>query len=123
VDILRTFIEKDLGFVIVADPQKYSHAVCYKVYEVVGEHQDGSFVFHKEEGDIHPNVVQTIEDATPYLDGSVKWDGCSNWTVGYNDSRAYLMHFCSREQLENLGKVMARCWDLTRELCPNWQDL
>lgn len=121
----QTFIERELGFVIVADPDEYS--VCYKVYEIVGEeiHPKPGLMFHKEDENhsCHPNRVDTIEEATPYLDGSVKWDGCSNWTVGYNDTQVYMMHFCSREQLENLGKVMAKCWDLTKELCPHWIDL
>jgi hypothetical protein len=118
----QTFIERELGFVIIATPDEYH--VDYKVYEIVGERMapDQGLVFHNNDGNCHPNPVDTIEEATPYLDGHVKWDGCSNWTIGYNDSRAYLMHFCSREKLENLGKVLAKCWDLTAKLCSKWLD-
>jgi hypothetical protein len=46
--------------------------------------------------------------------GYVKWDGCSNWEF------SNLLHFCSKEEIENLSVAMRKCWDLTAELCPNW---
>jgi len=50
------------------------------------------------------------------LSGSVKWDGCSNWQTNED----CMLHACEREELVNIGLLMAECWDLTAELCPHW---
>ena len=47
------------------------------------------------------------------IDGSVKWDGCSNW-------HAEPIHTCGRDGLEDLTKAMLWCWDFARDNCPKF---
>ncbi len=73
--------------------------------------RDVQFRIFKHEGQ---SVIddEPAFDEKPDLTGWVKWDGCSNWEVdGY-------FHSCSRAELEQLGQVLARCWDWAAELLP-----
>lgn len=111
--------ELDLRFTIVASPQ--SHWVEYKIYEIVEASEDGkNFSWPRVGAEHGMDVVTRLEWAEPYLSGSVKWDGCSNWSFDEQD-KGVALHGCSREDLLRLGEVMARCWDLTAELCPAWK--
>lgn len=51
------------------------------------------------------------------LSGSVKWDGCSNWSFHGGN-----FHACDRHQLDRIGTVLALCWDWTAEICPGWDE-
>lgn len=46
------------------------------------------------------------------LTGTVKWDGCSDWTTDEG------FHACTRGQLVAIGEAMARCWDWASSLFP-----
>lgn len=51
-----------------------------------------------------------------WLRGHVKWDGCSNWS--FRDD--VMLHFCSRDQLVDVGTLLALCFDYTSKVLPNW---
>lgn len=64
---------------------------------------------------IHYVIYEGAEynNGVPLIEGSVKWDGSSTWEFD-------LVGGCTRDDLLNIGKVLALCWDWTAELCPNW---
>jgi hypothetical protein len=106
----------ELEFAVVIAPDEYF--VEYKIYEIVANDFDGKPLFQRAGSHFHPDPVERLDEAEVYLEGSVKWDGCSNWNL--DDPSGGLRHFCSREQLENVGKILAACYDLTPEFCPNY---
>ena len=109
--------ELDLRFTIVASPHDYW--VDFKIYDIVEAHDDGkSFSWPRIGAEHGMDVVTRLDWAEPYLSGGVKWDGCSNWQ--FDEQERCMLHACYREGLLRLGEVMARCWDWTAELCPNW---
>jgi hypothetical protein len=108
----------ELGYTIVAEPQ--GHHVDYTVYEVVATDMDGKLFWGGGECGME-GMVETLEDAEPYLHGSVKWDGCSNWH--FDEQDRVMLHGCSRANVVAWGEVMAACWDWTRELCPAWSSV
>jgi len=111
----------DLKFTVVATRHEYH--VDYVLYEIAGFTEPGNKpLWPKKDADPGPDFVESLDDAEPYLHGSVKWDGCSNWSFDEQD-RGVMLHGCGREDLVNLGEVMARCWDLTKTLCKNWYDV
>ena len=117
--IRRDFI--DLDFTVIATPRQY--VVDFEVYEIEAYTDDpangGAPLWHRKDSPSHPDVVEEIGDAEIYIRGHVKWGGCSNWTFTENE-RGVMLHGCSRGNLSALGEVLARCWDLTGELMPNW---
>lgn len=62
------------------------------------------FHIHEHEFD------QECEVGDEIMEGFVKWDGCSNWMT---DDYA---HFCERQQLLDLGFLLAALWDWAAEL-------
>ena len=111
-----------LGFTIVAEPHEYY--VEYTIYDIEGW-SEGNVAgvydvpnWHRAGADTHPDFVKTLEEAEPYLHGSVKWDGCSNWH--FDEQERVMLHGCSRADVLRFGEVMAMCWDWTAELCPHW---
>lgn len=54
-------------------------------------------------------------NAEPYVEGSVKWDGCVNFLVGDHDSQV-MMHACSREDLERISTTLTVIYEHCGEL-------
>jgi hypothetical protein len=112
---------QDLWYTVVAEP--HSHYVEYKVYAIegIGGESGEQSLWHKNGDPCSPSPVETLEEAEVFLHGSVKWDGCSNWY--FDEQDRVMIHGCERDHLANIGEVMARCWDMTKELCPHWCDM
>jgi hypothetical protein len=98
----------ELDFSVIAEPSTYH--VDFKIYEIVGVFDDGQRDFSGE---------TDIKEAEVFLSGSVKWDGCSNWTFDEQD-RGVMIHGCDKNDLLRIGKIMAECWEWTKELCEKW---
>lgn len=94
------------------------HVVEYVVYAIEGVTTEGIVLWHAA-GATWPDPVADLTQAEIYLHGSVKWDGCSNWH--FDEQDRLMLHGCTRRDLMNLGEVLARCWDWTRELLPNFE--
>jgi hypothetical protein len=104
----------DLGYTIV--PEVHDYHVEFKVYKFVCE-QGGVFEYQKADSE-SMNLTTNLDEAEVYLRGSVKWDGCSNWH--FDEQDRVMLHFCDHGDLLNLGVVMATCWEMAEELCPNF---
>lgn len=113
---------EDLDFTIMA--QVRDHRVDFCVYDIAGRVEGevkGVFdvpEWTKAGADVILDTTSDISEAACYLHGHVKWDGCSNWHFDEQDN--CMLHACERSGLQRLGEVMARCWDWTAELLPNW---
>lgn len=108
----------DIGFSVVAEHREIWLYVEFKVYEQAGIGSDGTHYFSIEEDNGESLREDKIEDADVFLNGSVKWDGCSNWM--FDEQERGWIHACSRDDLVNMGEVMARCRDLAATLLPSW---
>ena len=106
----------DIGFTVIASPDDYK--VSYTIYEILGNYHDNGALVYTKIGSNSFDPVTKLEEAEIFAHGEVKWDGCSNWAFDKQD-RA-MLHGCSRQDLENISKVLTFCWDLTAKLCPNW---
>lgn len=102
----------DYLFLITYQVKEY--CVEFSVYEAQSENSSGDLLFQPEE----ENWTEYLTDPTgltPFLQGYVKWDGCTNWEAGQDR----MCHACTREQLTRIGTVLGMCHDLG-QLCPNW---
>lgn len=106
---------KELDFTVVATPDEY--IVKFVVYEITGwgKNLDTGLWDVPNWGS---DFSSTLEFVEPYLHGSVKWDGCSNWHFDEQDQ--VMLHGCSRRGITRYGEVLGLCWDWAAELCPKW---
>jgi hypothetical protein len=118
----RVMHSRDLGFTIVAVAHR--HRVDFTIYDVEGWAEGetkGEYdrpVWHRAGAHSHPDAVDTLEEAEPYLHGEVTWDGCSNWH--FDEQDRVMLHGCCKADVQRFGDVMALCWDLAAEMCPAW---
>ena len=104
---------EDLMFFVVATPDEYY--VDFMIYDI---DQDQDKVFVHDEN--YERIIDVTKDAEPYLHGSVKWDGCSNWWFDEQE-RGTMLHACTRGEPLRFGAVMTRCWDIAKILCPTFE--
>lgn len=109
----------DLGFTIVARPA--SHYVEYLVYRHDAVDENKAPMFHRKGSAMWPDPVATLEEADVYMKMDVKWDCCVNWIFPGMQANKYA-HACSREELENVGKVQVICYDWTKEIIGSWDE-
>jgi len=116
-DMTHTRLMKDLDFMVVAAVK--DHCAEFDVYDITG-YIDGAEkgVFDVPLFDDGYAGTKYINLAYRYLRGRVKWDGCSDWN--FDEQDRCMLHACDRNGLQRMGEVMARCWDWTAELLPNW---
>lgn len=102
---------EDLKFLVLVTVEDY--AATFQVYDLneIEKLPDNTYLLPEEGPD--------DGDKPTYLNGFVKWDGCSNWMLD-RQSDDCMFHACSREDLTRIGEVMARCWDWGKEIIPHW---
>ena len=106
----------DLGFSIVAIPDEYF--VKYKIYEQEGYSAGTKVPYFKRKGVISYQI-EDYKEAQIAFEGTVKWDGCSNWDLQVEDC---MFHGCCKEHLVNIGLILGEAWTWTKELIPNTWD-
>jgi hypothetical protein len=55
-------------------------------------------------------------EAKAFVDGSIKWDGCSNWQIGKKD---YCVHFCGVQMATSIGRLMERLYEIAAAEMPD----
>lgn len=120
----RIIHSRTLGFAIRA--KVYEDRVHFTIYEIMGwvegesaDRYDRAIYRRIDTGGVSA-LVDTLQDAAPYLHGEVKWDGCANWHFDEQDRG--MLHSCGRADLQRLGEIMVFCWDLAAKMCPKWID-
>lgn len=68
------------------------------------------------------------EQASVFIDGTIRFDGCSNWSRPEPHDR-YCWHFCEPKEAENVGVMFGRVYDAAGEMlcehgngCDFWED-
>lgn len=106
----------DINFTVIATAKEY--CVDYLVYEIVAYSPDNDPLWQTKDSNYSPNPCSDISNAEVFINGSVKWDGCSNWY--FDEQERGMIHGCNKDDLTRIGHVMGLCWDMTSKLCPNW---
>lgn len=107
---------EDLGYSVLVERGELSADFEIFVITGTGESDTEKGVWNKPQYEYWPEgarsaeFVDDIHEATCFAHGSVIWDGCSNWHIDEQD-RA-MLHECGRNGLEDIGKILAACWDL-----------
>jgi hypothetical protein len=68
--------------------------------------------FQKRGASSHPDYEPDINKAEINLEGSIKWDGCSNLTF----NKAGYRHFCGKQHAMGIGQMIAGIYELAAEI-------
>lgn len=96
----------DIQFTVIAEKVD-DYVMEFVIYDITATDQDGKRFYDRAGATSLPDPVETVEESSPFIQGHVKWDGCSNWFFCMDQ----MMHACSREDLTRIGDVLGRCWD------------
>lgn len=58
-------------------------------------------------------LIASTED-DPVIHGSIKWDGCSNWS----EPNGNYFHLCGIKHLANLTECLGFCYDFAQSKMP-----
>lgn len=89
----------------------------FEVVKIIGEQTAPVFGTLYETEDDFGTLDHTL--AVTFLDGSIKWDGCSNWDFHTNECMA---HFCGVRQATSIGRLMQRMYEITAESMPKFDN-
>lgn len=112
----------NLGFTVLATPIN-DCVVRFEIYEIVAHrkvtNESATDVIVWRLKDDRQAFTADITKARCFLNGDVKWDGCSNWYFNQQDNA--MLHFCSLREIEAISAIMKECWELAAGLISNWQ--
>lgn len=97
----------DIGYIVAYEV--YDYRLEVQVYKLCSLN-----LYHTKDGF---GLTESLADAELFIEGSIKWDGCSNWTL--NPEPNHMQHFCGREGLEKFGQLLLRLWDLAADKVPH----
>jgi hypothetical protein len=109
----------DIGWVAILTPSPHApeHAMDVRAWRIAAEGPDGV-----EVGDSDHGFTADWLSAKPEIEGSIKWDGCSNLDIGDADRPGCMWHHCDREGLVAVGTVLGRLFDEAMALMPTRYD-
>ena len=67
-----------------------------------------------EDGATYITFLITNASNDEALHGSIKWDGCSNWSQGGH----HYFHLCGIKDLANLTECLGFCYDFAQSKMP-----
>lgn len=103
----------DINYYVTYDVYEYRLEVTVYTAFCYG----GEVSYRNKEDFGHP--TDDVSKAESFLNGHIKWDGCSNWSFHTDKCMA---HFCERDELVAVGTLMSRLWDLAKEKVPKWSN-
>ena len=89
-----------------------------RIYQGPKNEFEISFSLHSHHAEFKVIRKLDMPDAV-YLEGSVKWDGCSNWKI--HDE--VMFHACDQQDIMELSHVMLQCRSLTQRFLKTWVDI
>lgn len=92
--------------------QAYSHHFDFKIREATAQ-PDGSVIYYPGDG----SVAHTFDEGARFIDGAIKWDGCSH--LNFGDGDGYL-HLCGAHAFRDLTQILVATFKLAAEKIPKF---
>ena len=109
----------EMGYTVRASVDRAMEvSVDFEIFPIASVSDDGT-TFNWKNKPWGSEFTTELEDAELFIDGYVRWDGCSNWLF-HECARGFKIHACSKKELIEIGAIMAACHDITAELLPGW---
>ena len=93
----------------------YEYRADFDLFSVVIEAGENGHQYTEKGAVNNLEMTTDLDEAEVFAHGSMKWDGCADFTIGEPDCA---LHTCDREPLVNIGVALARVWDLAFQLVP-----
>jgi len=105
----------DFGQTVVYEiDSEYIHHVDFRIFAITGRSvPEDAPLYERKGAESSTEHATDWREAARYVDGSVKWDGCSHLYFG--DEEAYL-HLCGRKQFDNLTATLIAVYERCGEL-------
>lgn len=87
-----------------------------EVWHVVMRTMDGVPEFQRKGSAWGPNGVPDIADAERYLQGHIKWDGCSEFSFGPDEEHGNDFHWCGPHDYKQHFALLEALYKRSREL-------
>lgn len=105
---------KELNITVVYSFETGSAHVDFDVYDIMAEDTEGVIFYEGIDGSgADDKMTQDITKANKYINGTVKWDGCSH--IYFGDKEGYI-HLCGSRDFIRIGnilkKVYERCYEI-----------
>ena len=98
-------------------PVAKDHVIEFQVLRVFGESDDGTIEWGNDE-DAMTRPTQSLAEASVYMSGGLKWDGCMN--MQFDEQDRVMLHFCGKADATRIGDVLGRIYDVLGPLIPSW---
>lgn len=107
-DLLIQLDDTDFVVRVSADDLRMRFAAYQSLGTVVG----GGRLFERQGADgPMDNAIEgsPTDDALAFIEGEIKWDGCSNFT--FPEQERCMLHRCDRAGLLRIGQLLAAIYD------------
>lgn len=100
----KLFLFKDDSF-IISFLEEEDHYSFFQIFEIQGETCD-------DKGD-------DVFEVDLYLEGMIKWDGCSHFYFGKEEG---YIHLCGKSHFEKHKKILDTIWDMCSKRIKNFDN-
>jgi len=113
----------DMNYTVRAKVEESN--VTYEIFRISAtslpnaEHPDVTYSWRLNGSRTQPSFADNLDEAEVFVQGYVKWDGCSNWIFPEN-TYGCMFHACDKQTLVNIGLILGACHDWTSELLSCW---
>lgn len=85
----------------------------FEVFELCGREMNDKPMLKLKNATNGMDEANSFETASMYMEGHIKWDGCTNYTFpAQNDC---MLHECSRKGAKAVAQIWDRLYDLAAE--------
>ena len=109
--------EVKLGFTIkIQEDPVYENFIEVTAYKILGIDSNTNEILW-DNGNGRPTI--DMEEAEVFMEGNIRWDGCSNWRFYPADNCA--LHFCGVEDAQEVMNLWKWIYDFAADHFPNWE--
>lgn len=108
-------VYEELQATVIYDFNDGDAHVDFKAFEIVGYESDNGKDYNIPIYSVDNDNTRDTDKTENYLNGMVKWDGCSHVYYGEKDNGGYI-HMCGAQSFKNLSalllKIYQRCYEI-----------
>jgi hypothetical protein len=110
--------EIEMGFTIKTESES-DYILNVTVYTILGtDTKTGEILWQKDQNGCGGIPTTLLSEAEIFMEGDIKWDGCSNWT--FDPTHGLPIHFCGPNDMEPILNLWRWIYKYAESNIPNW---